>query len=80
MTKELWQTWCMRRTENPENVVRIHKVPQEDGQIRFTSNGITSVIELSSSARAHWSVTDSRIITIFSNGAVCIIITITWSK
>lgn len=24
---ELWQTWCMRRTENPENVVRIHKVP-----------------------------------------------------
>ena len=80
MTKELWQTWCMRRTENPENVVRIHKVPQEDGQIRFTSNGITSVIELSSSARAHWSVTDRRIITIFSNGAVCIIITIAWSK
>ena len=31
MTKELWQTWCMRRTENPENVVRIHKVPPEDG-------------------------------------------------
>ena len=52
MTKELWQTWCMRRTENPENVVRIHKVPQEGGQIRFTSNGITSVFELFSSARA----------------------------
>ena len=33
MTKELWQTWCMRRTENPENVVRIHEVPPEDGQI-----------------------------------------------
>ena len=28
---ELWQTWCMRRTENPENVVRLHEVPQEDG-------------------------------------------------
>ena len=24
---ELRQTWCMRRTENPENVVRIHKAP-----------------------------------------------------
>ena len=22
---EPWQTWCMRRTENPENVVRIHE-------------------------------------------------------
>ena len=51
MTKELWQTWCMRRTENPENVVRIHKVSQEGGQIRLTSNGITSVFELFSSAR-----------------------------
>ena len=28
---ELWQTWCMRRTENPENVVRLHEVPPEDG-------------------------------------------------
>ena len=28
--RELWQTWCMRRTENPENVVRLHEVPQED--------------------------------------------------
>ena len=26
---EFWQTWCMRRTENPENVVRIHKIPQK---------------------------------------------------
>lgn len=25
---ELWQTWCMRRTENPENVVRFHEAPQ----------------------------------------------------
>ena len=24
---ELWQTGCMRRTENPENVVRLHEVP-----------------------------------------------------
>ena len=24
---ELWQTWCMRGTENPENVVRLHEVP-----------------------------------------------------
>ena len=24
---ESWQTWCMRRTENPENVVRIHEIP-----------------------------------------------------
>ena len=61
----------MRRTENPENVVRIHKVPLEDGQIRLTSNGITSVIELIISARAHWSVSKRRIIIIFSNGAVC---------
>ena len=28
---ELWQTWCMRRTENPQNVVRLHEVPQKDG-------------------------------------------------
>ncbi len=26
---ELWQTWCMRGTENPENVVRLHEVPQD---------------------------------------------------
>lgn len=25
---ESWQTWCMRRTENPENVVRIHGTPR----------------------------------------------------
>ena len=25
---EPWQTWCMRGTENPENVVRVHGVPQ----------------------------------------------------
>ena len=25
--KELWQTWCMRWTENPVNMVRIHEVP-----------------------------------------------------
>lgn len=24
---ELWQTWCMRWTENPVNVVRFHEVP-----------------------------------------------------
>ena len=24
---EFWQTWCMRRTENPENVVRLHETP-----------------------------------------------------
>ena len=24
---EFWQTWCMRRTENPENVVRFHETP-----------------------------------------------------
>lgn len=24
---ELWQTWCMRRTENPENVVQLHEAP-----------------------------------------------------
>ena len=28
-SKELWQTWCMRRTENPENVVQLHEAPQE---------------------------------------------------
>ena len=26
---EFWQTWCMRGTENPENVVRIHEIPQK---------------------------------------------------
>ena len=25
---ETWQTWCMRRTENPENEVRLLKAPQ----------------------------------------------------
>ena len=24
---ELWQTWCMRWIEDPENVVRLHEVP-----------------------------------------------------
>ena len=28
LSKELWQTWCMRRTENPENVVQLHEAPQ----------------------------------------------------
>ena len=28
-SKELWQTWCMRRTENPENVVQLHEAPQK---------------------------------------------------
>ena len=28
--KELWQTWCMRKTENLENVVRLHEVPLND--------------------------------------------------
>lgn len=23
-----WQTWCMRRTENPEKVIRFHSCPQ----------------------------------------------------
>ena len=27
-TMELWQIWYMRWTENPVNVVRVHKVPQ----------------------------------------------------
>ena len=27
--KESWQRWSMRRTENPENVVRVHKIPLE---------------------------------------------------
>ena len=25
--KELWQSWSMRGTENPENVVQFHEVP-----------------------------------------------------
>ena len=25
---DLWQTWCMRWTENPENVVQFHEGPQ----------------------------------------------------
>ena len=27
-TLELWQTWCMRRTENPKNVVQFREAPQ----------------------------------------------------
>ena len=26
--RELWQTWCMRKTENLENVVQLHEAPQ----------------------------------------------------
>ena len=26
-TLESWQTWCMRRTENSENMVRLHEIP-----------------------------------------------------
>ena len=28
---EFWQTRCMRRTENPENVVRFHETPLHGG-------------------------------------------------
>lgn len=28
---EFWQIWYMRRTENPENVVRVHETPQHGG-------------------------------------------------
>ena len=31
---DLWQTWCMRRTENPENVVRVHGGPLDKGRKR----------------------------------------------
>ena len=24
---DTWQTWCMRRTDNPENGVRVHECP-----------------------------------------------------
>lgn len=29
---ELWQTWCMRWTENPEKVVRLHPAPPRFGK------------------------------------------------
>ena len=32
---ELWQTWCMRWTENPENVVQLHEVPQKKTRKNF---------------------------------------------
>ena len=35
---ELWQTWCMRRTENPENVVQLHEVPQEYNEVFSSGN------------------------------------------
>ena len=36
--KEFWQTWCMRRTENPENVVRLHETPQHGGDSSVGQN------------------------------------------
>ena len=39
--RELWQTWCMRRTENPENVVRLHEVPLIE-KIALWYNGSTT--------------------------------------
>jgi hypothetical protein len=32
---ELWQTRRMRRAENPENVVRLHEVPQKEKEKGF---------------------------------------------
>ncbi len=39
---DTWQTWCMRRTENPENVVRVHECPQVMTR-EYSSVGRTSV-------------------------------------
>lgn len=33
LSKDTWQTWCMRRTENPENVVRVHECPRHNAGI-----------------------------------------------
>lgn len=30
---DLWQTWCMRRTENPVNVVRVHGGPLKRNEV-----------------------------------------------
>ena len=35
---ELWQTWCMRWTENPDNVVQLHEVPQENNEVFSSGN------------------------------------------
>ena len=31
---ELWQTWCMRWTENPEKVVRLHPAPPRLSKVK----------------------------------------------
>lgn len=51
-----WQTWCMRMTENPENVVRVHKCPHITS--RYSSVGRTSV----SKTESRWfeSITRNR--------------------
>ena len=36
--KEIWQTWCMRRTENPKNVIRVHEFPLKRELITKTFN------------------------------------------
>ena len=38
---ELWQTWCMRRTENPENVVRFHEAPLKNSGVLQWQRGWT---------------------------------------
>ena len=40
---ELWQTWCMRGTENPENVVRLHEVPLKNSGVLQWQRGRTGV-------------------------------------
>lgn len=37
--KELWQTWCMRGTENPDNVVRFHEAPLMESYMIPPFNG-----------------------------------------
>ena len=38
---ELWQTWCMRGTENPENVVRLHEAPLKNSGVLQWQRGWT---------------------------------------
>ena len=42
-TLELWQTWCMRGTENPENVVRLHEAPLKKSGVLQWQRGWTGV-------------------------------------
>lgn len=46
ISKELWQTWCMCGTENPENVVRLHEAPLKNRECSNGNEGGLEFLEL----------------------------------